>query len=275
MGAVTTVGWKCRLAAGVIAALGLTHAAAAAVPDEVTFTSTSPILQRSARTPSAGRRRAVSLALQDRASWARDQQRTGIGPKAGVMLPCTPTEHRHPEVPQRPVAQRGRLRRSQRADTGAVRATRPTCHARYADDRAGRSAPRISSSERSRGEGQRPTGAARSRASRPGSPRTATSRRWRSRSQRRRYRPAAAGPRSAGASSLPHDLADPSPTAKPGAGSASDLRRGIRELVHEGRNADFFDRIGAALKAGSSIVSDSVHLHSNGRDTVASRSASS
>jgi hypothetical protein len=40
--------------------------------------------------------------------------------------------------------------------------------------------------------------------------------------------------------------------------------------VHEvGRNADFFDPKSARLlKAGSSIVSDSVHLHSNGRDTT-------
>src|SRR4030095_7966368 len=37
--------------------------------------------------------------------------------------------------------------------------------------------------------------------------------------------------------------------------------------VHEvGREADFFDtRSARLLKAGSSIVSDSVHLHSNGR----------
>lgn len=41
--------------------------------------------------------------------------------------------------------------------------------------------------------------------------------------------------------------------------------------VHEvGRQADFFDEKSARLlKAGSSIVSDSVHLHSNGRDTRA------
>ena len=41
--------------------------------------------------------------------------------------------------------------------------------------------------------------------------------------------------------------------------------------VHEvGRNADFFDPKSARLlKAGSSIVSDSIHLHSNGRDTKA------
>jgi hypothetical protein len=41
--------------------------------------------------------------------------------------------------------------------------------------------------------------------------------------------------------------------------------------VHEvGRNADFFDpRAARLLKAGSSVVSDSVHLHSNGRDTKA------
>ena len=41
--------------------------------------------------------------------------------------------------------------------------------------------------------------------------------------------------------------------------------------VHEvGREADFFDPNSARLlKAGSSIVSDSAHLHSNGRDTTA------
>jgi hypothetical protein len=41
--------------------------------------------------------------------------------------------------------------------------------------------------------------------------------------------------------------------------------------VHEvGRNADFFDPDSARLlKAGSSVFSDSVHLHSNGRDTKA------
>ena len=41
--------------------------------------------------------------------------------------------------------------------------------------------------------------------------------------------------------------------------------------VHEvGRNPDVFDGLsGRLLKAGSSIVSDSVHLHSNGRDTKA------
>jgi mono/diheme cytochrome c family protein len=40
--------------------------------------------------------------------------------------------------------------------------------------------------------------------------------------------------------------------------------------VHEvGRNADIFDEdAGRLLKAGSAIVSDSVHLHSNGRDTT-------
>ena len=40
--------------------------------------------------------------------------------------------------------------------------------------------------------------------------------------------------------------------------------------VHEvGRNADLFDEdAGRLLKAGSAIVSDSVHLHSNGRDTT-------
>ncbi len=41
--------------------------------------------------------------------------------------------------------------------------------------------------------------------------------------------------------------------------------------VHEvGRNADTFDpRAGRLLRAGASVVTDSVHLHSNGRDTKA------
>ena len=41
--------------------------------------------------------------------------------------------------------------------------------------------------------------------------------------------------------------------------------------VHEvGRNADIFDdKAGRLLKAGSAIYSDSIHLHSNGRDTTA------
>src|SRR4029079_18901866 len=41
--------------------------------------------------------------------------------------------------------------------------------------------------------------------------------------------------------------------------------------VHEvGRNADFFDPDGAQLlAAGSELVTSSVHLHSNGRDTKA------
>jgi mono/diheme cytochrome c family protein len=41
--------------------------------------------------------------------------------------------------------------------------------------------------------------------------------------------------------------------------------------VHEvGRNPDFFDPdSGRLLKAGTSIISDSIHLHSNGRDTKA------
>jgi len=53
--------------------------------------------------------------------------------------------------------------------------------------------------------------------------------------------------------------------ALPGAGDT------VAWPVHEvGRNADFFDpRSARLLKANSSIVSDSIHLHSNGRDTKA------
>jgi len=62
--------------------------------------------------------------------------------------------------------------------------------------------------------------------------------------------------------------------AKPGDGPPDTLsflldEEAVNWPVHEvGRNADFFDPKSARLlKAGSSIVSDSVHLHSNGRDT--------
>src|SRR4030095_8763894 len=46
---------------------------------------------------------------------------------------------------------------------------------------------------------------------------------------------------------------------------------GVSWPVHEvGRKADLFDpRSAKLLKAGSSVVSDSIHLHSNGRDTKA------
>ena len=55
------------------------------------------------------------------------------------------------------------------------------------------------------------------------------------------------------------------------AGVRRSTTRRVDWPVHEvGRNADFFDPKSARLlKAGSSIVSDSVHLHSNGRDTKA------
>ena len=61
-----------------------------------------------------------------------------------------------------------------------------------------------------------------------------------------------------------------------GAELTAELVLGSRDAVtpwpvHEvGRNADVFDEgAGRLLKAGSAIVSDSVHLHSNGRDTKA------
>ncbi len=60
---------------------------------------------------------------------------------------------------------------------------------------------------------------------------------------------------------------DPSNQAEAAAAAAG----GTNWPVHEvGRNADFFDPQGARLlRAGSEIVSNSVHLHSNGRDTKA------
>ena len=54
--------------------------------------------------------------------------------------------------------------------------------------------------------------------------------------------------------------------------SEGNVQRGFNPPwpVHEvGRNADIFDdNTGRLLRAGSAIVSDSIHLHSNGRDTT-------
>jgi len=55
--------------------------------------------------------------------------------------------------------------------------------------------------------------------------------------------------------------------------SEGNLQRGLFNApwpVHEvGRNADIFDaNTGRLLEAGSAIVTDSIHLHSNGRDTT-------
>jgi mono/diheme cytochrome c family protein len=58
-------------------------------------------------------------------------------------------------------------------------------------------------------------------------------------------------------------------TNAPGASEADPLA-GFWPVHEVGRNPDFFDEdSGRLLKAGSEIVSDSVHLHSNGRDTRA------
>ena len=101
MGAGNKVGWKLRLGAGVIVAsiLGLVApfsldadaAAAAAVPADVTFTKDiAPILQRSCQ--NCHRPDGVApmslVTYEDVRPWARAiKQRTGIGPKAGVMPP--------------------------------------------------------------------------------------------------------------------------------------------------------------------------------------------
>jgi hypothetical protein len=62
---------------------------------------------------------------------------------------------------------------------------------------------------------------------------------------------------------------EPDPNPNPLTGVVGDDI--INWPVHEvGRTPDFFDpRAARLLKAGSSVVSDSVHLHSNGRDTRA------
>ncbi len=56
-----------------------------------------------------------------------------------------------------------------------------------------------------------------------------------------------------------------------GSSGSADRNRSVGWPVHEvGRNPDIFDRDGGRLlRAGSSVVSNSVHLHSNGRDTKA------
>ena len=75
----------------------------------------------------------------------------------------------------------------------------------------------------------------------------------------------------------PHDLGDArrSTTStrsgiEPAVARFSSTRRHAWPVHEVGRNADFFGPDSARLlRANSSIVSDSVHLHSNGRDTKA------
>ena len=225
------------------------------------------------------------VTYEDVRPWARAiKQRTGIGPKAGVMPPWYVEKNigiqkfkNDPSLSDDEIAKIAKW-----ADSGAPRgnpADMPPPK-QYADDRAWaigtpdlivKMQDVVVKGERARLVGRDPERA--DRAHRRSLRRGARDQG----SQRRRLaRPAAAAPPSAAASSFHHMiwrtqvLDGKTDQAQDPLAIFSDEER-VNWPVHEvGRNADFFDPKSARLlKAGSSIVSDSVHLHSNGRDTKA------
>jgi hypothetical protein len=250
----------------------------------VTFTKhIAPILQRSCE--NCHRADGVApmslVTYEDVRPWARAiKQRTGIGPKAGVMPPWYVEKnigiqqfHNDPSLSDDEIA------KIASGSTPARRAaTPPTCRRRgvFAATRRGRSARRTRHrDDRAHRQGRRadwwgeipsiPTGLTEDRyvaaleikesttSSRKSGPNRATVGRtfvfhhmiWRRRCSIRNRR------LSAGSAAIFND------------------EEAVKWPVHESAaNADFFDPKSARLlKAGSSIVSDSVHLHSNGRDT--------
>jgi hypothetical protein len=291
MNAAQKTGWGFAIAAGLVVtgfagsmAPGSVKAAGVAVPDEVTYSKDiAPILQRSCenchRTDGVA---PMSLSnYEEVRPWARAiKQRTGVGPRAGLMPPWYMEKNigiQHfkddPSLSELEIAKIAKW-----ADTGATRgnpADMPP--AKHFDDnsvwhigtpdlvvkttdlvvKAG--APdwwgEIPGADRL---DRRPL---RHRARGQGSQR---------RRQLRRQRPPTVGGRF-----VYHHMIWATRVLKDGDDTAGFDPSGADDStgwpVHEvGRNADFFDiRAARLLRAGSSVVSDSVHLHSNGRDTKA------
>ena len=250
------------------------------VPGQVTFTKDiAPILQRSCQNchrPDGSRR--CRSHLRGARPWARSmKQRTGIGRKAGVMPPWYIEKNigiQHykddPSLSDEEVAKIAKW-----ADTGAPRGNPEDMPA--GEDLRGRRDWRIGEPDLDRREpgdhreGQRAGLVGRDserRRSRLTEDRYVASVEIK-RSQRLRQAPAT------GRADGRRPLRVPSPDLGARAvidGGDRDRCVGDRGAVgwpvHEvGRNADIFDRTPARLlKADSSIVSESAHLHSGGRD---------
>ena len=258
-------------------------AAHAATVSELTFTKDiAPILQRSCQ--NCHRLNGVApmplVTYEDVRPWARAiKQRTGIGPRAGVMPPWYVEKNigiqefqSDPSLSDEEIAKVAKW-----VDTGAVRgnpADMPPARV-FPDGKAwtiGRPDLVVNSTEITvKGNAADWWGEI------PSIPTGLTEDRYVSALEIREVNDVetgSSGRQTVGGRFVFHHMIWGTRVIPPGGGPAPLQGFGgdtVGWPVHEvGRNADFFDpRSARLLKAGSSIVSDSIHLHSNGRDTKA------
>jgi hypothetical protein len=291
MHAVGTVGWSLRI--GVAFLISVIVGVAAAGPvraqqaaREVTFTKDiAPIIQRSCENCHRPNGVApMSLSTYEEARpWARAmKQRTGIGPKAGVMPPWYVERnigiqkfHNDPSLSEAEIATIAKW-----ADSGAARGNPadmpPPKH--YADGRAWAigTPDLIIKMKEVEVKGNAPDWWGEV----PSVPTGLTEDRYVAALEIKEVNDvdtkAGSGRATVGGRFVFHHMIwrtqvlDPSkPEQEQDPLAIFTDEESVNWPVHEvGRNADFFDPKSARLlKAGSSIVSDSVHLHSNGRDT--------
>jgi hypothetical protein len=282
--------WTCALSlllpavVGVVAPQGL-KAAAAGVPAEVTFTKhIAPILQRSCENchRPAGVAPMSLVTYEDVRPWARAiKQRTSIGPKAGVMPPWYVERnigiqkfHNDPSLSEDEIATIAKW-----ADTGAARgdAADMPPPKQYSDDRAWAigTPDIIIKMKEVEVKGNAPDWWGEV----PSVPTGLTEDRYVAALEIKEVNDvdtkAGSGRATVGGRFVFHHMIWRTQVLDGKSDQAQDPlaiftdEEAVNWPVHEvGRNADFFDPKSARLlKAGSSIVSDSVHLHSNGRDT--------
>jgi len=282
--------WTCALALLVPAAVGFVapaglRAGGADVPAEVTFTKhIAPILQRSCENchRPAGVAPMSLVTYEDVRPWARAiKQRTGIGPKAGVMPPWYVERnigiqkfHNDPSLSEDEIATIAKW-----ADTGAVRgdAADMPPPKQYSDDRAWSigTPDIIIKMKEVEVKGNAPDWWGEV----PSVPTGLTEDRYVAALEIKEVNDvdtkAGSGRATVGGRFVFHHMIWRTQVLDGKSDQAQDPlaiftdEEAVNWPVHEvGRNADFFDPKSARLlKAGSSIVSDSVHLHSNGRDT--------
>jgi len=270
--------------------LAASQARGAGVPDEVTFTKHSaPILQRSCQ--SCHRPDGVApmslVMYEDARPWARAmKQRTGIGPRAGVMPPWYVEKnigiqefHNDPSLSDDEIATIAKW-----ADTGAVRgnpADMPPPK-QWPDGRAWAigTPDLIVKTNEILVKGNAPDWWGEI----PSIPTGLTEDRYVAALEIKEVNDvdsqSRGGRATVGGRFVFHHMIWRTQVLDPSKGAADQPpdalsfildEEAVNWPVHEvGRNADFFDPKSARLlKAGSSVVSDSIHLHSNGRDTRA------
>jgi hypothetical protein len=292
MGVRAKFAWTGGLALVVAAGLGFmapdgVHAAPGAIPAEVTFTKhIAPILQRSCE--NCHRPNGVApmplVSYEDVRPWARAiKQRTGMGPRAGVMPPWYVERnigiqkfHNDPSLSEDEIATVAKW-----ADSGAPRgnpADMPPPKV-YADERSWAigTPDLIIKMQDLEVKGDAPDWWGEI----PSVPTGLTEDRYVAALEIKEVNDVAVTSGSnratVGGRFVVHHMIwrtqvlDPNSDQPPDPLSILTDEEAVNWPVHEvGRNADFFDPKSARLlKAGSSIVSDSVHLHSNGRDTKA------